>query len=129
VVIVGGLWPYGIEHTSSQVALRSRTLSYNVATKEWVNLPLPPFEPGRTQDACVGRSLIVIIGSDGGKVGPRVMRLSKLAAGGDWSWDTSLPALPTAATRLLGVVTSLANKWLVIRQVVETAGIRSKESS
>lgn len=123
VVLAGGLWPTGIAKTKSMVIHRNRTLSYNVAAKRWQNLPPPPFLPGRTQGGCIGRSLIIISGADGGTVGARVMRLSKslpasrahrVLTAGEWRWDTALPALPPIASRMLAVATSIGTDWLVI---------------
>ena len=103
VLIAGGLWPVGIAHESSVNVLRNYSYSYDVMRKAWAPLPLPPFEPGRTQGACLPSSLVIISGGDGGNVGSRVMRLSKPSADQQWRWDTSLPSLPPNAARFTAV--------------------------
>lgn len=107
MLIAGGLWPVGIAHESSVNVLRNYSYSYDVMRKAWAPLPLPPFEPGRTQGACLSSSLVIISGGDGGNVGSRVMRLSKPSADQQWRWDTSLPSLPPNAARFTAVRTPL----------------------
>lgn len=112
VLFAGGLWPQGIAHERSIRVLRNRSFSYDVARKTWAPLPLPPFEPGRTQGACLDSSVIIISGGDGGNIGSRVMRLSK--SGSRWAWDTALPTLPLNAARYTAAAHAIDNRWLLI---------------
>lgn len=114
VLIAGGLWPTGIAHSPSLNEHLNRSLSYDVATKRWRDLPLPPYVPARTQGACLANSLIIISGGDGSTVGSRVMRLSKATPTSDWAWDTRLPALSSNASRFLAAAHSIGDRWLVL---------------
>jgi hypothetical protein len=114
VVIAGGLWPVGIAHEKGEHVYLNHSYSYDVARQTWRPLPLPPFEPGRTQGACLNSSLVIISGGDGGNVGPRVMRLSRPAPGSEWAWDMKLPSLPTNASRITATAHAIGGRWLVL---------------
>ena len=115
VLIAGGLWPSGIAHTPSFKEHLNYSFSFNVATKGWTTLPLPPFVPGRTQGACLPDSLVVISGGDGGTVGSRVMRLRRPTSSSmEWAWDIELPPLPANASRFLGAAHAIGDRWLLL---------------
>ena len=60
VLVAGCLWPVGIAHEASCHSYLNYSFSYDVARQLWKPLPLPPFEPGRTQGACLQSALVII---------------------------------------------------------------------
>ena len=101
VIMAGGLW----------TARFNRTLSYNLITGEYMELPPLPLSPEYTQGACDGTALYVVSGR---MFGRHVYKLAKDKKN-TWQWE-ALPLLPDTMGkgRWLSTVSIIPGKWLFL---------------
>jgi hypothetical protein len=102
IVMAGGLWMPGRKNLA---------YAYNVSTREYREIPAPPYETAYTQGVQDRESLYLLGGRSAGR------RVSRLARGADASWAwTPLAPLPEAEGkgRWLAATGIIPGRWLFL---------------